>query len=38
MTHILLATWKVNFALVDEIEKNRLQEESDELDALISKL
>jgi hypothetical protein len=33
-----LATWIVDFALVDEREKNRLQEELDELGALISKL
>ena len=30
--------WNVDFALVDEREKNRMQEESHELGALISKL
>ena len=38
MAHIVLATWNVDFALVDEREKNRVREESDELCALISKL
>jgi hypothetical protein len=38
MTHILFATWNVEFSLVDERGNNRLQEESDELGALISKL
>ena len=38
MAHILLATWNVDFALVEEREKNRMQKESDELGALISKL
>ena len=38
MAHILPATWNVDFALVDEREKNRLQEELDELGALVSKL
>ena len=38
MTHILYASWNVDFALVDEREKNRMQEESHELGALISKL
>jgi hypothetical protein len=38
MVHILPATWNVDFALVDEREKNRMQEESDELGALLSKL
>ena len=37
--HILPATWDVDFSLVvDEREKNRMQEESYELGALISKL
>jgi hypothetical protein len=30
--------WNVDFALVDEREKNRMREESHELGALISKL
>jgi hypothetical protein len=38
MARILLATWNVDFALVDEREKNRMQEVSYEFDALISKL
>jgi hypothetical protein len=38
MARILPATWNVEFALVDEREKNRIQEESDELGALILKL
>ena len=38
MVRILFATWNVDFALVDEREKNRMQEESYELAALISKL
>ena len=38
MAHILLVTWNVDFALVDEREKNRMQKESYELGALISKL
>ena len=38
MARILLATWNADFALVDEREKNKMQEESDELGALISKL
>ena len=38
MACILPATWNVDFALVDEREKNRMQEESDELGALLSKL
>jgi hypothetical protein len=38
MACILPATWNVDFALVDEKEKNRMQEESDELGALILKL
>ena len=38
-THILLATWVVNFALVDEREKNKMQNYLDELgEPLISKL
>ena len=35
---ILPATWNVDFALVGEREKNRMQKESCELGALISKL
>jgi hypothetical protein len=31
-------TWDADFALVDEREKNRMQEESHELGALISKV
>jgi hypothetical protein len=38
MARILPATWNVDFALVDEREKNRMQEEPDELGALISKM
>jgi hypothetical protein len=38
MAHILHVTWNVDFALVDEREKNRMREESEELGALISKL
>jgi hypothetical protein len=38
MACILPTTWNVDFALVDGREKNRLQKESDELGALISKL
>ena len=38
MACILLITWNVEFALVDEREKNRMREESHELGALISKL
>jgi hypothetical protein len=38
MACILPATWNIEFALVDEKEKNKLHEESDELGALISKL
>ena len=38
MAHILPTTWNVDFALVDEMKKNRMREESDELGALISKL
>ena len=38
MACILPATYNVDFALVDEREKNRMQENSYELGALISKL
>jgi hypothetical protein len=38
MARILCTTWNVYFALVDEREKNRMQENSYELGALISKL
>ena len=38
MTRIFLATWNVDFALVDEREKNGMQNESDELGVVISKL
>jgi hypothetical protein len=38
MACILPTTWNVDFSLVDEREKNRMQEESYELGALISKL
>ena len=38
MARTLPATWNVDFALGDEREKNRMQEESYELGALISKL
>ena len=38
MARILHVTWNVDFALVDEREKNRMQEEPQELGALISKL
>jgi hypothetical protein len=38
MACILPATWNVGFALVDERGKNRMQEESNEIGALISKL
>ena len=38
MVRILLATWNVDFALVDGREKNRMKEESHELGALISYL
>ena len=38
MARILPITWAVDFALVDEREKNRMREESEELGALISKL
>ena len=37
MACVLLATWNVDFALVNEREKNIMREESDELGALISK-
>ena len=35
---IVPTTWNVDFALVDEREKNKMQEKLDELGALISKL
>jgi hypothetical protein len=35
MVRILPATWNIDFALVDEREKNRMREESHELGALI---
>ena len=35
MAHILPATWNVNFAQVGDKEKNKMQEELDELGALI---
>jgi hypothetical protein len=38
MARILPTTWNVDFALVDEREKNRMREGSNELGALISKL
>ena len=38
MALILPTTWNVDFALVDEREKNRMREKSYELGALISKL
>ena len=38
MAHDLPATWNVDFAMVDEREKNRMPKESHELGALISKL
>ena len=38
MACILPATWNVDFALVDERGKNRMQEESDELGVVMSKL
>ena len=38
MAHILPTTWNVDFALVDERGRNKMQEESDELGAIISKL
>ena len=38
MAHILPTTWNVDFALVDEMKKNRMREESDELGSLFSKL
>jgi hypothetical protein len=38
MARILPTTWNVDFALVDEREKNRMREESYEVGALISKL
>jgi hypothetical protein len=38
MACISPSTWNVYFALLDEMEKNRMREESDELGDLISKL
>jgi hypothetical protein len=38
MVCILPATWNVDYALVDEREKNRMRVESDERGAMISKL
>jgi hypothetical protein len=38
MAHILLAIWSVDFALVDERGKNKMQEKPYELGALISRL
>ena len=38
MACIVLATWNVYFSLVDERERNRMREESNELGSLISKL
>jgi len=38
MVRILPIIWIVDFALVDEREKNRMREELEELGALISKL
>ena len=38
MARMLPAPWNVDFALVDKREKNKMQEELDELGALISKL
>ena len=38
MVRILPTTWNVDFALVDERGKNRMQEEPNELGAMISKL
>jgi hypothetical protein len=38
MVRILPATWNLDFALVDEREKNRMQEGSHELGALVSKM
>jgi hypothetical protein len=35
---MLPTSWNVDFALVDERKKNKMQEESDKLGALISKL
>jgi hypothetical protein len=37
MVRILPTTWSIDFALVNEREKNIMREESDELGALISK-
>ena len=38
MARVLPTTWNVDFALVDEREKNRMQKESYELGALILEL
>ena len=38
MARILPRTWNVDFAMVDEREKNKMQKESYELGALTSKL
>ena len=38
IARILPSSWNVDFALVDERKKNRMQEESNELGALIPKL
>jgi hypothetical protein len=38
MVHILPTTWNVDFALVNEREKNRMEAKSYELGALITKL
>jgi hypothetical protein len=38
MASILPTTWNVDFALVNEREKNRMREQSYEFGALISKL
>jgi hypothetical protein len=35
MTCILPTTWNVDLALIDEMEKNRMQEKSNELGVLI---
>ena len=38
MARILPATWNVDYALVDEREKNKMQKDSNEFGAQISKL
>jgi hypothetical protein len=38
MARTSLATWNVDYALLDERKKNRMQEELNELGAMISKL